>query len=717
MSESELSPYAEIKLRQAVVANIVMEHIQEWDDEHNNNNNKNPTPLPLPLPSDSGDDESTTIVLSKIEEAYNKQPYESPAVLPPLSSSESGSSSSSSSSSYIFGRMSPYSKTNNYTSRLIIEKIQKDDECNNKNPSPLPLLSDDESSSSSSSASSMCISSLSTEVPPSSPSKGVLLQTKVLPIYQEEVDSLYEKMKQERNDTVLAKEIQKEEYNKTPLPSSSSTDVEEASSKYSAAVLTPLSPVHAAPTPSPQPQAQASSKSEASVVVEDESESSSSSPGDKIEEPERIPPPAVDPEIQKIIDSGPQFFNAADTYGVEKLMSKFNVRDSESLNQKTYTFFLNAELQPTPISDEKDKNVSDADYVRLFKEEDIEYCTFKHKGRLRNHGLIHTIHTAFQHHLELILKPDDLLTLIYQGISDHMSKYPRANRKHRIVFNNAENCLVLKRDGFKRKQPQLNDWESAVTTFYKQIRKNIPCDSIGHRFNVQFSTSTPINEMITKTILVSYCKQYFSHPMKSDCGIPKITLLGARQDWLDLFDQVQALHITETFPELYYWDMTVQSTIAYIVAQRVRMNMEVNQHFWRNIYKYESKSGTATVNGWITIFFPYLGTIEWRDYLEKKKQAKPKEQKVPAGNISTDKPGGKYGPLMDHIFTDTPKTLKSVPVDSFPCGIAAVPFKWNHKGQHINMLMHIGFDAPHIENNTVQSAYGLAMVENTTAGN
>ena len=101
-----------------------------------------------------------------------------------------------------------------------------------------------------------------------------------------------------------------------------------------------------------------------------------------------------------------------------------------------------------------------------------------------------------------------------------------------------------------------------------------------------------------EVVLLDAMQSYFEYRCYTGCGIPSITLEGTDDDWKTLADRVQG------FREfgLGSW----LDVLSPILDQFARASQgDVDPAFWRSIYKFNSMSGGAVINGWITAFFPY----------------------------------------------------------------------------------------------------------------
>jgi Domain of unknown function (DUF4419) len=126
-------------------------------------------------------------------------------------------------------------------------------------------------------------------------------------------------------------------------------------------------------------------------------------------------------------------------------------------------------------------------------------------------------------------------------------------------------------------------------------------DHVGSKIDLflpAFSTTGPVEQAAAEVVLLDAMQSYFEYVVGSLCGIPTITLEGTHEDWNTLAGRVQG------FREfgLGLW-LDVLSPILDQFA--LAFQGDADQEFWRSLYKFNSMSGGAVINGWITAFFPY----------------------------------------------------------------------------------------------------------------
>lgn len=366
-------------------------------------------------------------------------------------------------------------------------------------------------------------------------------------------------------------------------------------------------------------------------------------------------------------------------------------------------------------------------------------CEFNgFKGSHPLHGFVLTLHEAYSHHRTLALIPDDLWTIILQGVGQHVAKTPEQLR-HKLVQHQEGRVLInVVRDEFVRGKTTLADWDGVVKELTGKVLEHATAGSVVHSMQVQFSTTTPLHSTLYATSVLSTLQHYASYRVDTLCGIPRVIMRGTVEDWKTLLVQFEALKLAEFSPGLAMWSRLMTILLERLV--RIRENATTNivlsedVDFLKGIYKYQQSSGGATVTGWVTGLFPYLGRVgETKEstlthhlpaLLKKLTTPCPPKPTTPPSTPNSwmfsstpSMPGAKaYKDAQDAYYTADRMHYRwlhsgSVSSDSFPSGLTDVPFMWNYVGEQLPMTMYVGFDVPDVDNatGTISTRLGFAI--------
>lgn len=209
------------------------------------------------------------------------------------------------------------------------------------------------------------------------------------------------------------------------------------------------------------------------------------------------------------------------------------------------------------------------------------------------HPLLSAVGRAFADHRPLVLSPDAVWLTIMQGLAQHVRLHAEELRP-RLVSHAGRKQLTVVVDG---PMPQdAGSWQNAVEVFGKQLLTEINHADI---YECDFSTSTDVERMAGRIVLLDAYSPYFSLWMVCICGIPSITLTGTVEDWRKIRQRVDTI--------AGFGLETWCRSLAPITDQFVRAAAgHVDLPFWRRIYNPVDAYGGEVITGWAARLYPYL---------------------------------------------------------------------------------------------------------------
>lgn len=294
-------------------------------------------------------------------------------------------------------------------------------------------------------------------------------------------------------------------------------------------------------------------------------------------------------------------------------------------------------------------------YVERIVKAPIEALGYSSPPPIRTapyHPFVQAVHTAYDKHHPLILRPDDVWLVIVQGLAHHINNNAEGLRK-RFVQHEGQVHIEVQRDGFVKGSPD-NNWPDVFGEFSANIHSHLGKQH--DLFIPDFSTTDPVSRAASEVVLMDAMQAYFSYGVSTCCGIPSITLLGQPLDWDNICTRVQML----AEYDLSWWTQALLP----ICQQFYRASKgDVDVEFWRNFYKLYHMSGGPFITGWINTFFPYFK------------------------NWKTGKVDMKNTQNLDW----TAQQSHGTKTDQMPSGLSGAPFTWTYLGQEYKMRFSAGF--------------------------
>jgi hypothetical protein len=223
------------------------------------------------------------------------------------------------------------------------------------------------------------------------------------------------------------------------------------------------------------------------------------------------------------------------------------------------------------------------------------------------HGLIATVVSAYNNHLPLELTPDDIWTLIAQGIAQYLGGSPEKAELHRKKFvkHKGKKQLVVKVGPGVLNEPgspqNADGWPQVIKLFGEAIKVSEQ-SNLSTIMTEPFSTSGPIEEAVAAATLMETMKNYFEYKAIFLCGIPWIMLHGSIADYESI--QGRLAKLKSLFPDFAWWLDTVARHVGKL-KQTIEGNPDVD--WWsKTIFKEPLGSGgQKKLSGWIGDFVPY----------------------------------------------------------------------------------------------------------------
>lgn len=209
------------------------------------------------------------------------------------------------------------------------------------------------------------------------------------------------------------------------------------------------------------------------------------------------------------------------------------------------------------------------------------------------------VHAAFFDHHPLILSPDIIWLTIAQGLANHVDQNAEALREH-FVPHEGKKELVIYRPGFVKGSP-LNDWNGVFPEFSAKIKENTVPGTVELIEN-DFSTTGPVERIVSHITLMDAVQHYFSYTMCCGCGFPSITLTGTPEDWEKIRGRAAALGKYD----LDWWLAGLLPALDQFVAAA---HGKPDFDFWRSLCMINTGTSFPVyepLTGWLQVFFPYL---------------------------------------------------------------------------------------------------------------
>lgn len=208
---------------------------------------------------------------------------------------------------------------------------------------------------------------------------------------------------------------------------------------------------------------------------------------------------------------------------------------------------------------------------------------------------VNAVQTAYNRHINLRLRPDDLWLVIAQGVMEHVLSRGEELRS-----------MFVGHKGKKKLEVQGVSWEDCIEGLFQGVRGDNRCAEFMRAMSPGgFTTTTAEDVFVGKMVVVSSMKKYYDFYVTLQCGIPGLLLEGTLDDWKAILERVDVLAGIKELG-LGWWLQKVRKVcLEFLAAYEGKPDVD----FWGRIITIEhvwGSSGESNIDGWITWLFPYV---------------------------------------------------------------------------------------------------------------
>lgn len=251
---------------------------------------------------------------------------------------------------------------------------------------------------------------------------------------------------------------------------------------------------------------------------------------------------------------------------------------------------------------------------------------------------------AWAQHQHLVLRPDEIWFEILAQLNFYMSAHAEDIRHLFVDHEGKEEIKVLK-----------FTWRDIIAAFGSEIQKRVKTDWLLEWIMPEFTTTTYNDHMTATVLMMGLMQHYFEFSGGIVCGLPSVTLMGERADWVKLFSKLDRLAEWGEQPKAYAANL--RPILSRFVQTWDKPESPEIKSFWAQIVRADRKFSCGVgavefdVSGWIT------GLLHWKH----------------DGSLRVDPDLGDFrsdGSVTLDGITYVPEELESLPV-----GYAKAPLK------------------------------------------
>ncbi|KAL8789684.1 MAG: hypothetical protein Q9195_006737 [Heterodermia aff. obscurata] len=210
-------------------------------------------------------------------------------------------------------------------------------------------------------------------------------------------------------------------------------------------------------------------------------------------------------------------------------------------------------------------------------------------------GFVRACYHAYSNHHHLTLRPEDIWFAILTQLSFHINAHAEELRPFFVPHEGQEELEVI--DGGTIKTV---DFGLLAVRMTKEMDKHVVDPDLRQWVMPDFTTTTHTDTVTAAVLLMGAMQEYFTYKFKMMCGIPSVTLLGERDDWVKIQNRLDKL--PQLGQEPGQFARLLKPVLEHFVRSFDSPDDPGVRSFWTRIAHQSGGSGCNHLSGWITAF-------------------------------------------------------------------------------------------------------------------
>lgn len=267
-----------------------------------------------------------------------------------------------------------------------------------------------------------------------------------------------------------------------------------------------------------------------------------------------------------------------------------------------------------------------------------------------NNGFVHAAYRAYSFHHHLRIRPEDVWFSILTQLSFYINANAEDLREYFVAHKDKKQLNVTVGGSINTV-----DHGMLARLMTDEIQNNVVDKELQQWILPDFTTTLSDDIVSAAVIMMGSMQKYFNYRFSLTCGIPSVTLLGQREDWVKIRGRLDK--IDSWGKEAKEFALRLKVVLEYFILSFDEPKSNKVQEFWGKIAHHKNQgSGPTWLSGWITAFCFWTET-----------GGRPKSRGMGSEKVICHLEGARPG-LEGYSFTpvnskDVPKGYVSVPVE------------------------------------------------------
>jgi hypothetical protein len=211
------------------------------------------------------------------------------------------------------------------------------------------------------------------------------------------------------------------------------------------------------------------------------------------------------------------------------------------------------------------------------------------------HGFVDAVYYAYSKHHHLVIRPEDVWFSILVQLNFYVNAHAEELRSFFVAHEGQRHLEVVSIGTV-----QSVDFGGMAIEMTRLIEKNVVDPDLRTWIMPDFTTTEKNDVAVASILMMGALQKYFTYGFCVLCGIPTVTLLGEREDWVKMVNKLDKLKQLGDEP-------TVFANLLKPVLDRFVLSFDdpttdVVRHFWNVCAHQTGGSGPTYLSGWVTAF-------------------------------------------------------------------------------------------------------------------
>lgn len=220
----------------------------------------------------------------------------------------------------------------------------------------------------------------------------------------------------------------------------------------------------------------------------------------------------------------------------------------------------------------------------------------KHITPDRN-GLVNALFHAYSGHHHLTIRPDDVWISILTQLNFYINAHAENLRSLFVAHEDREELVVIADEDGTIVDVDVGKMAVQMTTLMQNFVND---EELQSWFLPSFTTTNDNDRIAAAVIMMGTLQKYFTYVMVTRCGVPSVTLLGERSDWINLLAKLDKIHGFGEEPRLFA--SLLKPVLEAFVASFDHPDAPQTKDFWSKSVHHDAGSGYSHLSGWVTAF-------------------------------------------------------------------------------------------------------------------